>query len=173
MRNSILLAGFCATFLLPARAADICEAIALRDVSAVENPDSVLKRGERDAAITQYRVNKKSGKATFCSHGGYCYPADALKLTNCKIGARDAIDDPDEVFYGVEVVRSKVSKKLLRYDDLDNRLLEMGLCSACASNAANQYLTKPRSRCARTVKAALEGNPIALKELQDSNGICD
>jgi len=173
MQKSILLLCFCAMFVLPAKGADICEAIALRDVSAIENPNSILRRGEHDTAITQYRVNKKSGKAVFCSHGGYCYPANALKLTNCKIGARDAYNDPDDVFYSVDVLRSKVSKKLLRYDDLDNWLLAMGLCSACASNAANQYLTKPRSRCAQTVKEALEGNPASLKTLQENTSICD
>jgi hypothetical protein len=56
-------------------------------------PESVLKRGEYDKAITQYRVNKKTGLTSFCSHGGCCYPThlvengakvEALRLTNCK-----------------------------------------------------------------------------------------
>src|ERR1700741_1491484 len=76
-------------------AADICEALALRDVPALDDPSSILKRGELDGAITQYRVNKRTGKSSFCSLGGYCYPThavenghtvEALKLTNCKVG---------------------------------------------------------------------------------------
>jgi hypothetical protein len=159
------------------RAADICEAVALRDVPAIEDPTSILSRGQRDTAITQYRVNKKTGVATFCSHGGYCYPThltvdgkkvEALRLTNCKVGKRMTDNDPDDIYYDVDVIRSKVPAATLRYDDLDNKLLGLGLCSACASNAAELYLRKPNSACARLVKRALEGNPVAIKVLVDN-----
>jgi hypothetical protein len=53
-----------------ARAADICEAVALRDVPAKEDAKSILKRGEIDGAVTQYRVNKTTGDGVFRSHGG-------------------------------------------------------------------------------------------------------
>jgi len=72
----------------PAYVADICEAVALHDVPAVENPESILERGERDPAISGYGFNKEIGQYVFCSHGGYCYPAAALRLLNCKIGER-------------------------------------------------------------------------------------
>lgn len=151
------------------RAADICKAVALRDVPAVEAPDSILRKGEFDTAITQYRINKKTKLTSFCSHGGYCYPANGLKLLNCKVGAKDDYDDPDEVLYSVDVIRSKVPAAQLRYDDLDNRLLSMGLCSACASNAADTYIKRPTSACGRTVRAALEGNPGATKALTEGD----
>ena len=44
-------------------------------------------------------------------------------------------DSAYEIIYDVDVIRSKVPAATLRYDDVDNRLLEMSLCSACASNA--------------------------------------
>lgn len=154
---------------MPGFAADLCEAVAVRDTPAVEASDSILRRGEKDTAITQYRVSKKTRKAVFCSHGGYCYPADGLKLLNCRIGAKDDHNDPDDTFYSVDVIRSKVPRGALRYDDLDNRLLEIGMCNACASNAADTYLKHPASRCGMTVKAALEGNPVATKALTDGN----
>src|SRR5882724_10341283 len=109
-----------------ASSADLCKAVALRDVAAVEAPDSVLARGSYDDAVTQYRVNKHTGMTTFCSHGGYCYPThvrvngqkvEALRLINCKIGARN-YEDKDEVFYSIDVVRSKNSAAELRFDDL-------------------------------------------------------
>ena len=65
--------------------ADICEAVALRDVRAIEDSSSIIKGGEHDTAITQYTVNKETGLKAFCSHGGYCYPAESLQLTNCAI----------------------------------------------------------------------------------------
>jgi hypothetical protein len=167
--------------LAEARAADICKAVALRDVPAIDDPKSILRSGEYDTAITQYRVDKKTGQTSFCSHGGYCYPThisengrkvEALRLTNCKVGARDPYDDPDEIIYGVDVIRSSVSAADLKYEDLDNRLLEMGLCSACASNVADYYLRRPDSQCAQLTRRALAGDAKALKELQQPPDYC-
>jgi hypothetical protein len=169
--------------VIPSQAADICEAVALRDIPALESPESILKRGEHDTAITQYRVNKKTGETSFCSHGGYCYPThvieggirvEALRLTNCKVGDPEppTLPDEEELYYSVDVIRSKNSPAALKIDDLDNRLLDLGLCSACASNAAWLYVNEPGSRCAKLVKRALEGNPSALETLKNSN-YCD
>jgi hypothetical protein len=106
---------------------------------------------------------------TFCSHGGYCYPThvrvngekvEALRLVNCEIGERYE-EDKDEVYYSIHVVRSKNTAADLRLDDLDNKFMEMGLCSACAGNVAMVYVKKPTSPCARLAKQALEGNPVA------------
>jgi hypothetical protein len=176
---SLLLLTFSAS---ASNSADSCHAVALRAVPAFENPTSVLKKGELDTAITQYRVNKKTGEGSFCSHGGYCYPSrvmengisvEALKLTNCQIGKRDDFDDPDDIFYAVDVVRSKLSPMELKRDDVDNRLLDLGLCSACASNAAQHYVLEPQSQCARLVKEVLEGNPQALETLSSGVPYCD
>jgi hypothetical protein len=70
-----LVSGFVIGVVPSAHAADICDAVALRDLAALEDPSSVLKRGEHDGAVSQYRINKKTGEASMCSHGGYCYPA--------------------------------------------------------------------------------------------------
>lgn len=161
--------------------ADLCKAIALRDVAAIESPDSVLQRGEYDEAVTQYRVNKHTGMTSFCSHGGYCYPShvyvngkkiEALRLTNCKIGKRDDYDDEDEIYYSVDVVRSKNTSDALRLDDLENRFLEMGLCGVCADNVAWLFVKKPSSRCSKLAKQALEGNPVATEKLVNSPDYC-
>jgi hypothetical protein len=160
--------------------ADLCKAVALRDVAAVEAPDSVLPRGSYDDAVTQYRVDKQTGMTTFCSHGGYCYPThvrvngqkvEALRLINCKIGSRN-YEDKDEVSYSLDVVRSKNTAAELRLDDLDNKFLEMGLCTACAANVAMFYVKQPASPCARLAKQALEGNPVATDKLRDFPDYC-
>ena len=165
----------------PASAADICQAIALHDVKAVDVPDAVLKKGERDEAVTQYRVNKKTGEATLCSHGGACFPVavlengqkvEALRLTNCRVGAKDPFDDPDETFYNLDVIRAKAPAAALRIDDVDNKLLDMGLCSACASNVAFLYVKQPASRCAKLTARALVGNAEAVKTLKDFSDYC-
>ncbi len=165
----------------PVAAADICQAIALRDLRAVDVPGAVLKKGKRDEAVTQYRVNKKTGEARFCSHGGACFPVtvtengrkvEALRLTNCKVGAKDPFDDPDETFYNLDVIRSKVPAGALRIDDVDNKLLDMGLCNACASNVAYLYVKQPGSRCAKLTARAFAGDPDAVKTLKDFPDYC-
>jgi len=176
-----IVAGIVFAIVSPACAADICDAVALRDIPAAEAPSSILKRGEHDGAITQYRVNKKTGLGKFCSHGGYCYEAtvtengktvETLRLTNCKIGARGTYDDPDDVYYSVDVIRSKISPLRLKIDDLDNRLLELGLCSACAGGYAYQYVDKPTSPCSKLIRQALEGNLESLQSLKEGPDYC-
>jgi hypothetical protein len=168
-------------FSVAAQAADICTAVALRDVPAIEDSSSILKKGRLDTAITQYRVNKRTGQTSFCSHGGYCYPIrievrgdllEALKLTNCRVADRPPFDEGEYLDYEVEPIRTKVPSAVLRYDDLDNELLEMGLCSACADNAAQYYLKQPNSRCAKLARSALEGNPEAAQALREFPSYC-
>lgn len=49
---------------------------------------------------------------------------------------------------------------------------EMGLCSACADNVAQNYTKKPSSKCGKLAKQALEGNPNAIEELQSFPSYC-
>jgi hypothetical protein len=174
----IVICVFAAT---SSRAEDICEALALHDVPAIGNPDAILKAGDHVAALTQYRVNKKNGETSFCSNGGICYPITvidsgrkvvALRLTNCKIGARNPTEDPDNILYNIETMRAKVPPKTLRIDDLDNKFLEMGLCSACASNIADLVVNQPSSRCADLGRRALAGAADAIKTLKELPDYC-
>jgi hypothetical protein len=164
-----------------AHSADICEAVAVRDVPAVEDSSSVLKKGQIDDAITRYMVNKRTGLTFFCSHGGYCYPTrvevagdllEALKLNNCRVLDKPDYDDGENIVYLVGPIRSKIPAARLRYDDLDNKFLEMGLCSACADNVVQYYIKQPKSQCATLARAALEGDPEALKTLREAPPYC-
>jgi hypothetical protein len=158
-------------------AADICNAVALVDVPAQGNPMSVLRKGEIDRAVSGYLVDRKSGAGVFCSHGGACYPrflttggrkVEALRLTNCKIGAREPDIpgiDGDDITYRLDVDRSRNSVEALREDDVDNALLKLGLCDACAGNAAYTYARTPRSPCGAAVAAALAGDRRAITRL--------
>ncbi len=179
---AILLATFAFIAVCPndASSADLCRAVALRDVAAVEAPDSVLPRGNHDEAVTQYRVNKETGMTMFCSHGGYCYPThvrvngqkvEALRLVNCNIGKR-SYEDKKDIFYSVDVDRSKNSPAMLRLDDLENKFLEIGLCSACARSVTTFYVKKPASQCAQLARQALEGNPVATDRLRNFPDYC-
>ena len=164
-----------------ASAADICKAIALRDVAALDNPRSIIPKGDYDTAITGLHMNKVSGETAFCSHGGYCYPThvtvrsktvEALRLTNCSVDRSMSDDDGEEITYEMSVSRSAVPAAQWRKDYLDSRFLQMGLCSACADNAAQYYVTQPASPCAKLAKRALEGDPTALTQLQRRPAFC-
>lgn len=167
----------------PAHAADICNAVALMDI-----PETItgygLKKGEIDDAVTQYNVDK-NGEGQFCSHGGGCYPrylikdgkkVEALRLTNCKIGAAEpaiaGLSDDGTVTYDIEVDRSKNSAAALKADDVDNALLNLGMCSACAGNAAYLYIHSPASECGSKVADALAGDKSAIAALQNDPDYC-
>ena len=90
---------------------DMCEATALRDVPALEAPTAIIRKGQLDTAITQFRVDKRNGDTSFCSHGGYCYPThakvggdklQALRMKNCTVDAQGQEEKGDDyVVYGV------------------------------------------------------------------------
>jgi hypothetical protein len=138
--TSLLIVLGLVAFSGAASPTDLCRAIVLKDVPAIENPASMLARGDYDTGITQYRVDKFYGTTFFCSHGGYCYPThvqvhgqkiEALRLLNCKVG-KPIFQDKNEMAFSVDVDRSKNTAEDLHREDLDNIFLEMGLCSACA-----------------------------------------
>lgn len=183
MQKFFMVVAIASAPLNLAYAADICRATVMRDVAAIGSPESVLKKGQFDEDITQYQVDKATGQASFCSHGGYCYPERveqngdhllALKLINCRVASKpvSALPDDDSITYEVLPIREKVSKPELRRDDLEKRFLQLGLCSSCADNVAQYYVAQPNSQCAVLAKRALEGDPDALKTLQEPPSYC-
>ena len=52
------------------------------------------------------------------------------------------------------------------------KFIGMGLCTACADNAAQWYVQRPTARCGMLAKHALEGDPDAVKELQTFPSYC-
>jgi hypothetical protein len=65
-----------------------------------------------------------------------------------------------------KVYRSKLGGEITKdYATVKAEFIQMGLCNACADNAAQYYLKKPGSDCARLAKRALEGDSRAIDEL--------
>jgi len=165
----IMLAGMLLAIYsgAPLLAGAPCQAIVIDPVAAVENSDSILERDDILTGISQYRLNKRTGLAEFCSHGGYCYPADnvkvgnpveALHLLNCSIGRKKDEDD-DYEYFSLKLIRSIMTT-------------ELGLCNACADNVANYINLQPNSRCAHLAKKALEGNQKATSTLVSNPEYC-
>ena len=136
----LILAAALSLAAAEANADGLCEAVALRDVGALEDPTSMIARGSTLDGITQYSVEKQTGIKKFCQHGGYCYPTEVtidgkkvatFKLTTCQIG-HDVTDVGDELIYGLDVLRDKVPAEALRREDVAKKLFEMGLNGTAA-----------------------------------------
>ena len=137
------------------------------------------RRGDKIEAITQY---VRRGKKYFiCSHGGGCYSAfvtvngkatRSIRMDNCRVNfARSETSYGETIFY-VDVDRRLNSPTKLRFNDVNDSLLNMGLCSACAGTAANAYVKRPSSPCGQLTRSALEGNPLARRKLISANNAC-
>lgn len=160
-------------------AADECKAIAFRNVPSIENPSSIMYKGEYMTSISQYR--EEDGVSMFCAHGGYCFPryisvngkkVEALRLINCKIGKKRS-DGYGGYTYGLIIERTKISPKESLFNDVEDMLLDMGLCSSCADNATRYYIKQPSSLCATLVRSALSGNYRAKKALIQFPSYCN
>lgn len=181
--GSVQLAA-AAIALLPssAFAADICRATVVHSVRANEEPNSILRPGSINTAIAQFTRDRRTGVTSYCSHGGYCYPThvivrgrrvEAQRLLNCSVDMAHPVRSGDKTIYALTVDRQRNSPQALRIDDANNRLLEMGMCSACAGTAAEAYVRRPTSACGTLTRQALEGNPIARRRLVDGeNNAC-
>lgn len=157
-------------------AADLCKARVLRTMNSSKTNPYAMKKGEI-IGVTQYNIDKYTGLVQICGHGSGCYQGSiiihkkhipTIKILNCKVTSLYTEDEQFK-YYGVEVDRSKNSKRDLRLDDIDNRLLDLGLCSACAGNYASEYVNHPNSRKSKLVKSALEGNPNAIDHLNNDS----
>jgi hypothetical protein len=168
----VLAAGFlaCGT----AKADDVCVIKALRDVASIDDPTTMMQTGGQEDSITVYQVDRKTGVASFCQHGGYCWPetvtisgrkVTAIKLTNCSVDRQHPEPSEDEISYELLPDRPKIGQKVMRESDVADQLMRMGLCHACAQNDAAFYVHKPGSECGKLAKSSLEGNPDALAVL--------
>ena len=73
---------------------------------------------------------------------------------------------------GVNYKEKKRSEEGESYGYSNQKFLDMGLCNACSANVADYYIKKPSSQCGKLAKKALEGNPDAIKILQNYPEYC-
>lgn len=93
--------------------------------------------------------------------------ASAADISPCHLLADYPFDPKVAAFcrqYNVPYLYRRVTSSE-RIPDIDNRLQELGLCSACAGNAARIYVEQPASLCGKLIKHSLEGDPAALETL--------
>jgi hypothetical protein len=158
----------------------LCNAKAVVDTRSDESPDAVWKAGTTDGDVTQYRVDKKTGKGLFCLHGGYCYPrwqpgqegkVEALTLTNCNVGAKNYEDDTD-TFFAIAFDPLKNSPIDVAAYNRQMSLMKLDLSELEASNVQMFLMKQPNSQCAMVATRALNGNAAAKAELGTSPDYC-
>jgi len=129
----------------PVRAEYWCKALALRDTHYNEDVRTRIKKGATVQFSSHFGDN-------LCQHGGYCAKRYDFRLIDCDNHLRP--------------IRTRNNAQAARFSDVEDTLIGLGLCTACASNATAWYIHLPSSRTGKQVKAALEGNPFAIQQLR-------
>jgi hypothetical protein len=148
--KTTILAILISALVTPAYAEYWCKAVALRDTHYNESPETLIRKGQVESFSTDEG-------ADLCQHGGYCVKRRDFRLLDCDANLRP--------------IRAQANAGEARYSDIEDTLVSMGLCNACAGNAAAWYTRLPSSPTGRLVRAALEGNPLARQKLLEGDNI--
>lgn len=72
-----------------------CMARIIADVPAEEAPEQVKSKSNADfGPVTRIKVDKKSGRMTYCAKNSYCYWSNAFEIVSpCRVKREDS-DDP-------------------------------------------------------------------------------
>lgn len=88
---------------VPAWAAQRCMTRVTRATAAIENPEGVIRAGSVFGPVTQLRMERKTGRISYCAHGSSCYPSTFLEFTTrCRIEAAADYQDDEESLYATQ-----------------------------------------------------------------------
>ena len=84
-----------------AKAAPNCMARVLADVPAEEAPEQVKsKQSGTFGPVTQIKVEKKTGKMTYCAKTSYCYGSNSFEIaTPCRLKLDKGLSSGDYFVY--------------------------------------------------------------------------
>lgn len=145
-----------------------CKAIVTKDIHSNMEGQYETKKGEVIEYINLYKISDTGIPESYAVHGGGIYPSDSVKLLNCHIAKlmegttikyRIVLDDNAE--NSKEIIRSKI----------EDKLEELGMDHADASNASYAYINNPNSACGIATRDILNGSP-GMVDVVVSGGIC-
>lgn len=142
--SPVFIANFCLTSL----ANPLCDRRPFE--IAVASGVSEANRNT-ELAVTYFCENQLKGVQQLID-AGYITRSDAYILAD---------------YLGVRFEGKTRSMEGRLYGLVYRELLDIGLCTACASNAASQYVDSPNSYVGRLVERSLEGDKIAIELLID------
>ena len=78
-----------------------CMARVIADVPAEEAPEQVKSKSNASfGPVTRIKVDKKSGRMTYCAKNSYCYWSNAFEfVTPCRIKREESTNDPTFFMY--------------------------------------------------------------------------
>lgn len=75
--------------------------------------------------------------------------------------------------FNISIQFAEPSAKLLKIEETRYSLVGLGICQACAGNAAMYAVEKPESECGKLVAQALSGNKNAIKAIDEFPSFCE
>lgn len=76
-------------------------------------------------------------------------------------------------FFGVNIEFEEASAESKQIEGIRIRLTSLGICQACAGNAAMYGVMKPNSECGKLVKNALSGDIDAIRTIDEFPVFCE
>lgn len=78
-----------------------CMARVIADVPAEEAPEQVKSKSNASfGPVTRIKIDKKSGRMTYCAKNSYCYWSNAFEIVSpCRIKREEASNDPTFFLY--------------------------------------------------------------------------
>ncbi|WP_025885526.1 hypothetical protein [Asaia prunellae] len=141
--------------------ADDCKGVLL---SSIPDHPEYGKAGEIVEMLHEYEGKPDGTPLTYAVHGGGIYPADRVKILNCTISKTTS--DP---YYKLTLNDTAENAYDILYQKTTEKLLALGLCNACASGVAEEYLKKPNGACGIMAARALHGDTSAVDFLNDGS----
>ena len=75
--------------------------------------------------------------------------------------------------FNISIQFAEPSAKALKLEETRYSLVGLGICQACAGNAAMHAVIKPNSECGVLVKSALSGNQSAIDKIDELPTFCE
>jgi hypothetical protein len=141
-----------------AHAENGCRAVATMDTPAIEDPTSIMHKGDILDNANVFQTDKNGSPTAYASPGGYSYPAANFKLLNCHV-AKIALPYP-ETGYGYDLVLNNTASNANQIieQSVFNQLVSAGVDEADAGNAADAYIHNPDTACGQAAKMILNGH---------------
>ena len=86
------------SLVMPAHAKEFCKVTFTSNAAAIENSEVIRTKGSTYYAVL-YRINKRTGDASICGKGEYCYPASKVRF-DCKLYKQNYTSSNFEEHYG-------------------------------------------------------------------------
>lgn len=162
MKRIILALSILPILSLPALA-DECRGVVIKDIPG---NDYDGKAGSIVEQLHSYEGKPDGTPLTYAVHGGSVYPADHIKILNCSI--RKIATDP---YYDLVLNNTSENADDIIMQKAQEKLSNMGIDNADASNAAYAYAKSPQSACGKMAARAIAGDTSASEFIM-SAGVC-